>query len=84
MHYHRVRTCDSLFVLLQMFYINPLTWAFRAAVLNEFQSPEYDVCATEQADGEDCPKALGQVQMLLFMLLFVVAVVAEFWRVCCF
>ncbi|CAM9128278.1 unnamed protein product [Scytosiphon promiscuus] len=43
------------------FYVNPLTWAFRAAVLNEFQSPEYEVCAVEDlADGEDCPKALGQ------------------------
>lgn len=54
-----------LLSLLQMFYVNPLTWAFRAAVLNEFLSPEYDVCATEPAAGEPCPKALGQVQKLL-------------------
>eukprot|EP00903_Cladosiphon_okamuranus_P018818 g17309.t1 len=43
-----------------MFYINPLTWAFRAAVLNEFQSPEYDVCAIEGDEGPTCAK-LGQV-----------------------
>ena len=42
-----------------IFHINPLTWAFRAAVLNEFQAPEYDVCAT---DDVPCPKALGQVR----------------------
>eukprot|EP00752_Nemacystus_decipiens_P004290 g3919.t1 len=41
-----------------MFYVNPLTWSFRAAVLNEFQSPEYDACPTNAADGE-C-KSLGQ------------------------
>lgn len=45
-----------------MFYINPLTWAFRAAVLNEFQSPEYDVCVAPAADGGTCSK-LGQVRV---------------------
>ncbi|CAM9975163.1 unnamed protein product [Scytosiphon promiscuus] len=44
-----------------VFHVNPLTWAFRAAVLNEFQSPEYDVCGVEDlAEGEACPKELGQ------------------------
>ncbi|CAM9790102.1 unnamed protein product, partial [Ectocarpus sp. 12 AP-2014] len=45
------------------FHVNPLTWAFRAAVLNEFQSPEYeDTCGVEGlAEGETCPASLGQV-----------------------
>lgn len=49
-----------------MFHVNPLTWAFRAAVLNEFQSPAYDrVCLPEVAEGEECPKEqkLGQVSI---------------------
>lgn len=42
--------------------MNPLTWAFRAAVLNEFQAPEYDVCGVEGLlEGQACPKPLGQV-----------------------
>lgn len=46
-----------------MFYINPLTWAFRAAVLNEFQSPEYEeACISPVAEGEECTKSLGQVR----------------------
>ncbi|CAM9749661.1 unnamed protein product, partial [Ectocarpus fasciculatus] len=45
------------------FHVNPLTWAFRAAVLNEFQSPEYeDTCGAQGlAEGETCPASLGQV-----------------------
>ncbi|CBN79954.1 pleiotropic drug resistance transporter [Ectocarpus siliculosus] len=45
------------------FHVNPLTWAFRAAVLNEFQSPEYeDTCgAPDLAEGAACPVSLGQV-----------------------
>ncbi|CAN0394432.1 unnamed protein product, partial [Laminaria digitata] len=46
-----------------LFWINPLAWAFRAAVLNEFQSPEYDdACLVELQEGEECPsdKTLGQ------------------------
>lgn len=49
----------------QAFHVNPLTWAFRAAVLNEFQSPAYDkVCVPEVAEGEECPQdqRLGQVR----------------------
>lgn len=52
-------SCFAVFILLQMFYVNPLTWAFRAAVLNEFQSPEYDTC--DATDDSGC-KALGQVE----------------------
>lgn len=48
------------FFLLQMFFVNPLTWAFRAAVLNEFQSPEYDGCITEASD--EAPCVTGQVR----------------------
>lgn len=48
---------------MQMFWINPLTWAFRAAVLNEFQSPEYDdACVVEVAEGEPCPQNLGEAR----------------------
>lgn len=49
----------------QAFHVNPLTWAFRATVLNEFQSPEYGkVCLPEVAEGEECPqdRKLGQVR----------------------
>lgn len=47
----------------QAFHVNPLNWAFRAAVLNEFQSPAYDVCLPEVAEGQECPQEnkLGQV-----------------------
>lgn len=65
-------SCSSL---LQMFYVNPLTWTFRAAVLNEFQSPEYDVCATSVAEGEVCPKSLGQVSWHTCVVNLVVALV---------
>lgn len=54
----------------QIFYVNPLTWSFRAAVLNEFQSPEYDVCAIEGVDGACGPnRALGQVMSCLRSIL---------------
>ncbi|CAM9519315.1 unnamed protein product, partial [Laminaria digitata] len=43
-----------------IFWINPLTWAFRAAVLNEFQSPEYDdTCVNDVSEGAEC-QTLGQ------------------------
>lgn len=49
--------------------MNPLTWAFRAAVLNEFQSPEYGVCGVEDLPaGEACPKSLGQVMRCEWMV----------------
>ncbi|CAM9737972.1 unnamed protein product [Ascophyllum nodosum] len=45
-----------------IFHVNPIMWAFRASVLNEFQSPEYEeVCAVEVDEGSDCPSNLGQV-----------------------
>ncbi|CBJ30624.1 conserved unknown protein [Ectocarpus siliculosus] len=40
-----------------LFHANPLTWAFRAAVLNEFQTPEYEVCV---GDAESCDLGLGE------------------------
>lgn len=46
---------------IQVFWINPLTWAFRSAVLNEFQSPEYDdECVNDVSEGAEC-QTLGQV-----------------------
>eukprot|EP00904_Undaria_pinnatifida_P014208 jgi/Undpi1/9918/HiC_scaffold_28.g12372.m1 len=43
-----------------MFWINPLSWSFRSAVLNEFQSPEYDdTCTNAVEEGEECI-TLGQ------------------------
>ena len=51
---------------MQIFWLNPLAWAFRAAVLNEFQAPEYvsaASCIVDVAEGAPCPqdKTLGQV-----------------------
>lgn len=55
-----------------MFWINPLAWAFRAAVLNEFQSPEYeDECVETDLDGV-CTQHLGEVNQLLITVFFVV------------
>lgn len=47
----------------QVFYINPLTWAFRAAVLNEFQSPDYDdACVVALDQAGDCSQTIGDVR----------------------
>ncbi|CAM9164398.1 unnamed protein product [Ectocarpus sp. 13 AM-2016] len=40
-----------------LFHANPLTWAFRAAVLNEFQTPEYELCV---GGAESCELGLGE------------------------
>lgn len=60
----RLRCHRTAILSHQAFHVNPLTWAFRAAVLNEFQSPAYgDVCLPEVAEGQECPqdRQLGQV-----------------------
>ncbi|CAM9674100.1 unnamed protein product, partial [Scytosiphon promiscuus] len=71
-----------------VFYVNPLTWTFRAAVLNEFQSPEYEVCGIEGlAEGEVCPKELGEVYVdaygfadnTAYIVGGIAFVIAEFW-----
>lgn len=60
-----MRGCLRAGLVVQLFWINPLAWAFRAAVLNEFQAEEYeDACGVAVAEGEACPKALGQVHNL--------------------
>ncbi len=52
-------SCFVVLVRLQMFHLNPLTWAFRAAVLNEFQSPEY---GCDSSNSSNSCEALGQVE----------------------
>lgn len=47
----------------QVFWTNPIAWAFRAAVLNEFQASDYDDSCTElAADGSTCKETLGEVR----------------------
>ncbi|CAM9133895.1 unnamed protein product [Choristocarpus tenellus] len=44
-----------------LFHINPIAWAFRGCVLNEFQSDEYRaVCGVVNPDGS-CAKDLGKI-----------------------
>lgn len=53
-----------------MYWINPLAWAFRSAVLNEFQSPEYESECVVFDDGDSCVQNLGQVKFTVSGLVF--------------
>ncbi|KAG5183352.1 ABC-2 type transporter-domain-containing protein [Tribonema minus] len=51
---------DTPDVFIWIFWCNPMTWAFRSLVLNEFLAPKYkETCATDVAPGEACPASLS-------------------------
>jgi ABC-type multidrug transport system ATPase subunit len=46
-------------VLIFIYWLNPLAWAFRAVAVNEFRSPSYDVCSVPNVPaGQPCPSGL--------------------------
>eukprot|EP00611_Tribonema_gayanum_P003867 TRINITY_DN130_c0_g1_i4.p1 TRINITY_DN130_c0_g1~~TRINITY_DN130_c0_g1_i4.p1 ORF type:complete len:1058 (+),score=462.30 TRINITY_DN130_c0_g1_i4:90-3263(+) len=51
---------DIVPVFIWIYWINPISWAFRTLVLNEFLSPFYkDTCSVEVPAGAACPLSLS-------------------------
>ncbi|KAG5191975.1 ABC-2 type transporter-domain-containing protein [Tribonema minus] len=51
---------DIVPVFIWIYWINPISWAFRTLVLNEFLSPFYkDTCSVEVPAGTTCPLSLS-------------------------
>lgn len=46
-------------VLIFIYWLSPLSWAFRAATINEFSSSSYDVCSVPNVPESDpCPSGI--------------------------